>query len=208
MNQSVLDLLQQDDDEVTEMKEEPKAPGVEVKSGAEVYTELQSRDLVDSQLCREVADHMDGDYDSTSSGTDQREQLPSVVIKNVCGEDITVALYVNSNRPSVFTTCLATARKVGQVIAPFLRVSRLYTPWTLLCDSYDGPVFPIVTFSMLMKDGSSYSASPAPLHSLASRLLFLTRHVSCRFDSYCKWKYTDVTMWLTDGKQKRLVLAI
>lgn len=129
-----------------------------------------------------MAANMELEMELSVSHCCNNRQLPAVVVKNNCGEDIMVSLFVNSTQPSAFTTCIANAMKIGSVVAPAQSSSRLYTPWSTIYDNFSGPVFPIITCKMDMRDGSSYSASPTPLHTLSSRPLFLTRHF---VDGYC-----------------------
>jgi hypothetical protein len=171
LTQSVLDhlsgLIQDDNSDENNAEEDVNG---DVFNAADEIMRLPS-----SSRPREVSTQLEFEQQSVSN-CDHSKQLPSVVVKNNCGEDIVVALYVNSAQPSAFTTCVANAQKIGTVVAPAQNSSRLYTPWTTIYDTYDGPVFPIVTFTMSMRDGNSYSASPTPLHTLSSRPLFLTRH--------------------------------
>lgn len=183
-NKAIAELLSGDNDDFDEDEDE----GEEIDGTFEAPTSQcypERRQL--SPLFEEVSSQKESDIGSNCSYVHATE-LPSVVIRNSCGEDIVVSLYVNPSQPSAFTTCLAGARKMGSVVAPYGNTSRLYTPWTLLFDQYEGPVFPMVTFAMQIRDGHSYSASPAPLHSLSSRALFLTRQVSGKHDS--DWSLT------------------
>ena len=171
LNHTALSMLQGCDDDDDDSEERVCRDDI----GLDVHVDGEGR----QQWLSEESGRLDDGVESATTDDHYRDQLPSVVIKNNCGEDLTVALYFNPNRPSAFCTCLATARKIGSVVAPFRSISRLYTPWAML-RTYEGPIFPIVTFTMSMPDGSSYSASPTPLHGLASRPLFLTRHMSNR----------------------------
>ena len=110
---------------------------------------------------------------SLPTSIDHESTLPSFIIINRCGLDLTVQTYVTDLEEERTET----SDPLNSISAAYGRVTPVSIPWSTMYRSYSDNCFPEVLISSKKTGGAHHfpTGSPVPLHSLSVARLFLTQ---------------------------------